>query len=449
MGNNENTDNNNNNNKNGVQNECALVFRSRCDPGPALERRILRWSRSLSARPLGQRCDIWVSSDHSPKLYTEQEILFAGSHSKVLKTLEAKGIQDEDPKKDTVKQMRYRKDIEKSSTIYNLTDNALWKSLPENDIHDWWWHSYTVHNVASTFPNIFSLDRLCRKNLGWGYCDIWARVYQTEFILLWMIAARDVGFNHYSYVWVIQDDVEYTGDPATFLFSPDYLNTDFVSPHGIISVSPTHAAKEVSTLSFAPNQASGKLYFAGEGIRRYSWSFLSLIYHFALLGESAWSEFSAPTICKHYPDRCKSTSFTRDMFSPRWEWEDQTTCILTAEILDSKFEPWPFSMSSIWTNKWVHKVTDGQAPQFVHGTCRPQWLIHVGKEVIHYALVDTIDNTNSSKSWGDIDICKQKCMGNDLCKGFLLKQDDCYFKTDVVTDVIVSTKDIVLFEKNT
>ena len=66
-------------------NDCAIVFRTRCNPGPALELRILRWSRSLSARPIGQRCDIWVSSDVSRKLYTEKEILFASSG--VLKTL--------------------------------------------------------------------------------------------------------------------------------------------------------------------------------------------------------------------------------------------------------------------------------------------------------------------------------------------------------------------------
>ena len=364
-------------------NDCAIVFRTRCNPGPALELRILRWSRSLSARPIGQRCDIWVSSDVSRKLYTEKEILFASSG--VLKTLhvnknknkntvrnDAKSVWFDDPRKDVVKQMEFTEMEQRNGAKISdetSSNNYMWQSLPENDIHRWWLHNYTVHNIASTFPHIFALDRLCRKHLKGGYCDIWARIYQTEFILLWMKAAREHNFKQYSKVWVIQDDVEYTGDPATFLFSPEFLNADFVSPHAIAAIRQKHEAEKISTLSFASNFESGKLYFAGEGVRKYSWNFLSLLYDYATLGESAWSELSAASICKHRPTRCKSTHFPRTVFSARWEWEDQTKCILSAETLDLKLRWWSSEQSDIWQDKWVHKVTDDRAPHFVYGTC--------------------------------------------------------------------------------
>ena len=330
-------------------NQCAIVFRNRCHLGPALERRILRWSRSLSARPEGQRCDIWVSSDLS-------------------------SVHDDNPKTDTVQQMEFT-EMSANQSVQILTEireeNYMWRSLPENKIIKWWLHSYTVHNVASAFPHIRSLDKLCERFLGWGYCEVWARIYQTEFILLWMNATQEQGFHQYSHVWVMQDDVEYTGDPAEFLFSPAFSNSDFVSPHGILPIRSKQIAQKISTLPFARNYESGNLYFAGEGVRRYSWDFLTLLYDRAILGESAWSELSAPSICKYYSDRCKSMRFPRNAFSAKWAWEDQTECILSAVQLDQKLRWWETRRdhSDIWQDRWVHKVVDSNAPVLVGGTC--------------------------------------------------------------------------------
>ena len=72
--------------------ECAIVFRSHCQPGPALQRRMLRWSKSFSAQPLDKRCHMWVTSDLSTD--TDRLLLkkVAETNDKTNRTLAFEGI---------------------------------------------------------------------------------------------------------------------------------------------------------------------------------------------------------------------------------------------------------------------------------------------------------------------------------------------------------------------
>ena len=85
---------------------------------------------------------------------------------------------------------------------------------------------------------------------------------------------------------------------------------------------------------------------------------------------SAWSEFAAATLCNQISSICKQGSFDKRYFSARWEWEDQRDCPLTSTELEKKFDPWFQSVSSIWTDVWVHKVTDADLPKRMPGSCQ-------------------------------------------------------------------------------
>ncbi len=310
---------------------------------------------------------MWVTSDLSTD--TDRLLLkkVAETNDKTNRTLAFEGIL-EPPQK--IVQRSF------ASFTQPLTDtnNAMWSNLPDNKIEYWWLHEYTAVNAAKSYPVLLKLHRICMATLGWGYCDVWARVFQTEFILLWLSAARTKGMT-YKKIWVIQDDVEFTGDPATFLLSRKFEKLDLISPHPSVRVSARHSARYIWTYPFVGqpgknNAAHKELFFSGEGIRGYSSEFLAALQNEAVLGHSAWSEFAAPTLCNHMSSICKQGNFERSDFSARWEWEDQTDCALTSTELEKKLEPWFQSLSSVWKDVWVHKVTDAGLPKRMPGLCR-------------------------------------------------------------------------------
>ena len=346
--------------------ECAIVFRSRCEPGPALRRRLLRWSKSISAQPPKKRCDIWVSTDMSndtDRFSLKNAAEISGETNRSLKIAEIIEPPQQVIRRQFVNMTTERPDL----------SNAMWKNLSENKIENWWLHTYTVVNAVKQFPVLVLLHRRCMKTLDWGYCDIWARVFQTEFVLLWLSEASSRGMT-YEKIWVLQDDVEFTGDPAAFLHSPKFKDVDFISPHPTVQVPRHHVARHISTFPFVhplgKNDRDYKnMFFAGEGIRGYSRAFLVALHIETLLGHSAWSEFAAPTLCNHI-SFCKQAYFAKNEFSTRWEWEDQTDCALTSTELEKKMDPWFQFLSSAWKDVWVHKVTDSKLPKRIFGSCQ-------------------------------------------------------------------------------
>ena len=92
-------------------------------------------------------------------------------------------------------------------------------------------------------------------------------------------------------------------------------------------------------------------------MRRYSARLLDVLEQRSKAGESAWSEFSAPTICRQSPMQCRFTHFPRDVISQRFNWEDNTDgTILTADERADLVVSDP-----AWQDVWVHKVWNNDA----------------------------------------------------------------------------------------
>ena len=214
-------------------------------------------------------------------------------------------------------------------------------------------HRYSMRDMATKFPVLISLDALCHDspNIPDSWCRVWPKIFQTEAILLWWRAARDNNFV-YSHIWVVQDDVEYTGDPGQFLTSDEFRGYDLVTPHAIHPIVKDHTARQITVLS-----NTDRLWFGSEGVRRYSARLLDVLEQRSKAGESAWSEFSAPTICRQSPMQCRFTHFPRDVISQRFNWEDNTDgTILTADELADLVVSDP-----AWQDVWVHKVWNNDA----------------------------------------------------------------------------------------
>jgi hypothetical protein len=268
--------------------KTAVVFRTKGVPRSGLLQRLERWRGALP----WDMYDVWVSSDETSKLAGG---LYPGHVTRMV----------------------------------------------EPDV---WLHTYAVRDMAAAYPVLVSLDTLCR-NTGSdkpNWC-MWPRVFQTEAVLLWWRAAGDYG---YRTVWVVQDDVEYTGDLPSFLGSFND-SVDFVAPETMVLMGPRWPWRNIATY-----QDGKPLWFASEGVRRYSAPFLDRLEAMTVRGESAWSEAAAPTVCR--ATHCTWATFPASSLSQRFDhMSNEGVPLLTMSELQKLTR-----ISHDWQNVWVHKVSE-------------------------------------------------------------------------------------------
>eukprot|EP00927_Polykrikos_kofoidii_P055704 TRINITY_DN49919_c0_g1_i1.p1 TRINITY_DN49919_c0_g1~~TRINITY_DN49919_c0_g1_i1.p1 ORF type:complete len:369 (-),score=-11.05 TRINITY_DN49919_c0_g1_i1:109-1215(-) len=278
----------------------AVVFRTQGQPQPTFLARMRRWRAQL---PLD--FDVWISSDQTKKPAAE------------------------------------------------LSNQAVTRMSDHQPVY---LHTYSMRDLGSNFPVIFHLDTLCQQTGHTANWCTWARVFQTEAILAWWRAARarslgapgDKESPPYEVVWVVQDDVDYTGNIAQFLqsFGTEY---DFVSPEPMSPIGPSWPWRDVTTY-----RTGVQLWFASEGVRGYSGAFLGKLESRTVAGESGWSESAAPTLCRLVG--CRASAFPPGSISRRFDWESQGDQVLT----DAQLQRLVAQGAAEWQNVWVHKVAENK-----------------------------------------------------------------------------------------
>jgi len=128
----------------------------------------------------------------------------------------------------------------------------------------------------------------CRKSLAW--------CYHVEAILLWWLHVAG-GADDPSSVWVIEDDVGYSGD--MFAFVQAYANdpSDLIA-HAYQRVDPGWVWCNTASPGFLELAPLAERVRCAEHVQRMSGRLLRALHRHCTQRVSAWSEMSVPTLCR-------------------------------------------------------------------------------------------------------------------------------------------------------
>ena len=221
-------------------------------------------------------------------------------------------------------------------------------------------HRYDMRRMLRLYPVVMKLETLCISAAGLpreNWCGNWPRVFQNEATLIWTRDSRDAGFGPYRQVWIVQDDVEYTGNPASFLSS--FAGYDLVSSR--LFIEKNNKGRQIMLYD------TSNIWYGDEGVRGYSLRLLDFLERESQEERGSWSEFAAPTVCCEIMPGCTWAQFDKASISPRFYWSQNTgRKRLSAGELKKLVDDG--ADHGRWRNAWVHKVFDSPSTSVEHNS---------------------------------------------------------------------------------
>lgn len=150
----------------------------------------------------------------------------------------------------------------------------------------------TVSEVQAALPDTQDVKDCfthpCRKSMAWG-CHV-------EALLLWWRHVADSPLEPTA-IWVIEDDAGYSGDLANFVEAYSCESADLIA-HGLQRARPDWVWNTTATRSFLETAMPEARLRCAEHVQRLSARMLRALHQYCEDGISAWSEMSAPTLCR-------------------------------------------------------------------------------------------------------------------------------------------------------
>lgn len=167
-----------------------------------------------------------------------------------------------------------------------------------------------------TFPGTesarttFAGRRQCGTSLAWGF--------HVEAIGLW---AHQVNFA-FSHVWVLEDDVGFSGDIAAFLRQYSHDPADLITNRITPTAAGTWGWHDTCTPAYACSVPPGRRYTTNEHVMRFSARLLSELDRLSRIdGISAWSEQFVVSIVMQPERQFSATLFWPEHVGSPFKWD--------------------------------------------------------------------------------------------------------------------------------